>query len=180
MRLLLAALVLSTPLAAVAQQAVPPAIESAWQPALSAGYGAAYDAAGLGLELRRGHFAGFVAIGSDFFAGPPDSGPRGRSLGSVALGARWFSGEGDHLVLSVHATGTSWDGWQTHNVGSQGRALLGATAGWRQKIAGSFFAQAGLGAAAQYQRYDVQLASAAPVAGWSLVPNLDAALGMTF
>jgi hypothetical protein len=161
----------------VAEMAAPRAV---WVPSLSAGYGAAYDTAGLSLEVRRGHWAAFLGLGSDAFTAPPDSGVRGRGLGSLSLGARWFSGDGEHLVLSLHAMGTAWDGWQTHSVGQQGRALFGGTAGWRQKLGGTFFAQAAVGAAAKYESYDVQLATARPVSGWSAVPDVDVGVGMSF
>ncbi len=173
-------LILTSSLTALADESVPPAIESGWAPSISAGYGASYNAGGLGLELRRGHFAGFFALGADLFTAPPDSGPRGRGLGSLAIGGRWFSGEGEHLVLSVHASGASWDGWQTHSVGAQGHVMMGATAGWRQVLGKGFFAQVGVGAAAKYETYDVQLASAQPVSKWSLVPDVDAGVGLSF
>jgi len=165
--------------AASARAAEPPASAVApWSAALTFGAGAMHDGAGLGLEVRRGRVAGFLGVGSEMFGAPPESGPRGRGLGSLALGARLFSGEGERAMLTVHSMLTSWDGLQTHHIGWQGRALVGATVGWRQRLGAGFFAQAGIGAAARYERYD--RATEAPVARWSVVPDFDAALGIMF
>ena len=158
----------------------PDASATGWHAALVAGFGSAFDAGGLALEVRRGHFAGFASVGADAFGSPPDSGPRGRSLGSLALGARWFSGDGDGVVLSLHGLGTAWDGWQTHAVGQQGHFLLGATAGFRQKVGDRFFAQLAAGPAATWERYDVKSAAAQPVAGVKVGIDLDLGLGISF
>ena len=162
-----------------AAEPVPLQASAAWQPALSAGYGAAYDGLGLQLELRRGHWAGFFGLGSELFGAPPDSGTRGRGLGSLALGARWFSGDGEGAVLSVHAAATAWDGFQTHAIGTQGQLLAGGTAGWRLRF-GAHFLEAGAGVAARHQRYDVSQAAARPISSWSAVPDLSVAAGLQF
>src|SRR2546423_1750125 len=87
-----AALAALAPAAGAEAGGEPLAARASWAPSLSAGFGASYDAAGFALELRRGHFAGFLGLGSDVFVAPPDSGPKGRAQGSLALGVRWFSG----------------------------------------------------------------------------------------
>ena len=151
-----------------------------WKAALVAGFGSSFDAAGLALEVRRGHWAGFLSLGADAFGAPPDGGPRGHSQGSLAGGVRWFYGDGDGVVLSLHALGTAWDGWQTHAVGQQGHFLLGATAGYRQRLGDRFFAQLAAGPAGTWERYDVKAATAQPVAGFRLGLDLDLGLGMSF
>jgi hypothetical protein len=170
---------LLTAAAARASESLPLEAASAWQPSLSAGYGAAYDGLGVQLELRKGHWAAFLGLGSELFGAPPDSGTRGRGLGSLALGARWLSGDGEGAVLSVHAAGTAWDGWQTHAIGTQGQLLAGGTAGWRLRF-GTWFLEAGAGVAARHQRYDVAQAAAQPIARWSAVPDLSGAAGLQF
>jgi hypothetical protein len=172
MRGLLTALLCSA--AAGAQEAE--RLEAGPRISLAAGVGAAaFGTAGLHLELRSGHFAGFVGIGADVFSLSPAP--------SFAVGARFLSGDGEGLLLTLafafsidHQAGDP----NTREYEDLDDRYLGLTAGWRFRHRSGLFAEVAAGATlfATLDRGFNLGGSGRWQRGW--YPDVDLALGFEF
>lgn len=114
--------------------------DSGWRVAVVGGVGHAYGLLGAHVELRRGHWAGFLGGGVQGAAGP-----------AVAAGVKFFSRQGEGLVVSLHADVNPY--LLGSNLPPEMFAVVAATIGWRFRR-DQVFLELGIGPAFSYYRYN--------------------------